>query len=99
MFNIPSVTPPKHHVERIQWSEECNIAFETLKKLFSQSPILKHPDQKIDKILGCRRNKSGTQYLVRWKGFPDIEATWVNTQDIQADRLIANYHNMHRENK
>ena len=31
------------------------------------------------------------QYLVKWKGYPDTNNQWINTQDMSADEAIAEF--------
>lgn len=37
---------------------------------------VEHPEYEVDKILGSRLVKGGTQYLVRWKGYGAFDDTW-----------------------
>uniref|UniRef100_A0A2D4IPV6 Gypsy retrotransposon integrase-like protein 1 n=1 Tax=Micrurus lemniscatus lemniscatus TaxID=129467 RepID=A0A2D4IPV6_MICLE len=46
----------------------------------------------IDKILDVRITRNQVKYLVKWKGYPQTEATWVKAQDIKADKLIQQFH-------
>ena len=45
--------------------------------------IVKGEDEhyKVETILNVRPtpNKCGTQYLVKWKGYPDLENSWIPT--------------------
>ncbi len=35
------------------------------------------------------------QYLIKWKGYPESDNTWEPVDNVQAPRLIRNYHLMH----
>lgn len=39
-----SAATKPHPNQPLQWTMECQRAFETLKALFIQEPILRHPD-------------------------------------------------------
>ena len=38
------------------------------------------------------RRKRKRQYLVKWKGYPASENSWVDEQDLHSDELLADYH-------
>lgn len=46
----------------------------------------------IDKVLDSRWHRGKLQYLVRWKGFPENEASWVLARDVNANRLLRRFH-------
>jgi len=51
---------------------------------------------KIEKILTSRptQNQKSTQYLVKWKGYPDSENSWLPTKELQSAReLLKQFHN------
>ena len=48
----------------------------------------------IEKILQARptRNKKSTQYLVKWKGYPDSENSWLPARELtHAQELVRNF--------
>uniref|UniRef100_A0A2D4Q1B5 Chromo domain-containing protein n=1 Tax=Micrurus surinamensis TaxID=129470 RepID=A0A2D4Q1B5_MICSU len=75
-----------HPVFHVDLLKECCTPDEPC---VTQIPV---EHMEIDKILDCRETRNQTKYLVRWKGFPDSEASWVDVQDIRADELITQYH-------
>uniref|UniRef100_A0A2D4LY82 Gypsy retrotransposon integrase-like protein 1 n=3 Tax=Micrurus spixii TaxID=129469 RepID=A0A2D4LY82_9SAUR len=82
-----------HPVFHINLLKEC-IARDT-----SQTPIPNVPQNhmEIDKILNARKYRNHMQYLVRWKGYPEAEASWVKAKDINANKLIKQFHERHPE--
>ncbi|XP_060549443.1 uncharacterized protein LOC117670025 isoform X2 [Pantherophis guttatus] len=49
----------------------------------------------VQRILDSRWHRGRLQYLIKWKGYPLSEASWVKSANIQADRLIAKFHADH----
>jgi len=50
---------------------------------------------KIERILTSRptRNRKSTQYLVKWKGYPDSENSWLPAKELQsACKLLKQFH-------
>lgn len=43
-------------------------------------------------IIDSRIHHKTLQYLIRWKGYPDSDATWVKEKDIDAPRALRKYH-------
>lgn len=43
-------------------------------------------------IMDSRYSKGTLKYLVRWRGYPDSEASWVRCNDVLAPRLIRRFH-------
>lgn len=41
----------------------------------------------IDKVLDSQLHQGQLQYLVRWKGYPSTDASWVGEKDMKAPRL------------
>lgn len=46
----------------------------------------------IQEILDSRYHRKTLQYLVRWKGYPDIESSWVRHTDVNATKLIKRFY-------
>jgi hypothetical protein len=46
----------------------------------------------VEEILDSRFFRRKLQYLVAWKGFGYEENTWTNADDIEADRLVKEFH-------
>ncbi|KAK9406121.1 hypothetical protein NXF25_004895 [Crotalus adamanteus] len=46
----------------------------------------------VQEVLDSRRRYGKVQYLLRWKGYPLSDATWVEEGDINAPRLIRAFH-------
>jgi hypothetical protein len=51
----------------------------------------------VERVLDHRKDKSGTSYLIRWRGFGPQDDSWVAEKDLQADRCLAEY-KRHLEN-
>lgn len=49
-FSTPITQTTRLHT-RIQWSSEAQTAFDTLKSLFTSTPILQHPDPALPYVL------------------------------------------------
>ena len=47
-------------------------------------------EYKVEKILDSRKfsKRHKLQYLVKWKGYPDLENQWVNKDDIFTDEAL-----------
>ena len=51
-----------------------------------------HEKYEVEGILSHRRRRGKTQYLVKWKGYGDLENTWQTEQDLQkAQELLQEY--------
>ena len=61
-----------HVVKEISDTEK---QFEIIKSRH-ESVLAGHPGSEVDWILGSRFGKTGTEFLVRWKGFGDYENSW-----------------------
>ncbi|KAK9395409.1 hypothetical protein NXF25_018770 [Crotalus adamanteus] len=46
----------------------------------------------VQEVLDSRVRRGRVQYLLRWKGYPLTDATWVGEEDINAPRLIRAFH-------
>ena len=40
-------------------------------------------EYEVDQILDHRHGKRRRQYLVKWKGYPELEATWEKASDLK----------------
>lgn len=45
-------------------------------------------EYKIEEILDSKVTRGQLKYLIKWKGYPYEEASWVNKDNVQAPRLI-----------
>ena len=50
-------------------------------------------EYKIEEVLQSCKNGRGhkVQYLVKWKGYPDLENQWVDWDDLHADEALADF--------
>ena len=50
-------------------------------------------EYEIEEILQSRKFGRGrkVQYLVKWKGYPDLENQWVNWDDLHAEEALADF--------
>src|SRR6266567_8875663 len=46
----------------------------------------------VEEIINDRTFRRKKQYLVKWQGYPMTDNTWVNAQDLNAPRLLEEYH-------
>lgn len=46
----------------------------------------------INEILDSRIHRGKLKYLIRWKGYPYEEASWVPPEDVNANRLFRQFH-------
>ncbi len=70
-----------------QVSQENSTGQQELHSAAPQPELLKQPD----KLLNRRLTGSGWQYLIRWKGLPTEEDTWVQKSEIPQE-LLARFH-------
>ena len=42
-----------------------------------------HEEFEVESILAYRKYRGKSQYLIKWKGYPDHENTWLYTKDLQ----------------
>ncbi|KAH8981474.1 hypothetical protein EDB86DRAFT_3087068 [Lactarius hatsudake] len=56
-------------------------------------PVDSEEEYKVERILDsrCFGRSRKLQYLVKWKGYPDLENQWVNKDDVFADEAIVEY--------
>ncbi len=46
----------------------------------------------LEEIINDHTFRQKKQYLVKWQGYPMSDNTWVNAQDLNAPRLLEEYH-------
>lgn len=76
---IPS-SPPTYRIKAINGEAILGIFYEPeLQKVYHESN-----EYEIEKILKTRKSRGGTtEYLVKWKGYPAEQASWVVEKDIK----------------
>lgn len=78
---------PVFHSSLLKPLEESNI-----------QPLLQPPGSVvgdhyvIDQVLDSQLHRGKLQYLVRWKGYPTTDASWVVDKDMGATRLLRRFH-------
>ena len=52
----------------------------------------------VDKILDTRvfGHKRKKQYLVSWMGYPQLENSWINKEDLNANELLVEFNSKHK---
>lgn len=61
---------------------------------FSQPPpelIDGEEEYEVEEIITDRKKRRKKQFLVKWKGYPSSENSWVNEQDLNAPELLEEY--------
>ena len=53
------------------------------------------PQYEVESILDSRLHRGKLQYLVHWKGYGYEENSWVEESDVNAPRLIKEFHRRH----
>lgn len=61
----------------------------------SQTGPVKGNQYEVEGILDSRCRRGKLQYLVKWKGYPFEDASWVGVTDLHADRLVKQFHSRH----
>ena len=58
-------------------------------------------EYKVEKVLvsRCKGQRKKLQYLIKWKGYPDLDNKWVNHKDMLADDEVRKYHKRVIEDK
>jgi hypothetical protein len=62
---------------------------------FPQPPpdlIEEEEEYEVEEIVADRTCRRIQQYLIRWKGYPSSENSWVNAKDLHAPELLKEYH-------
>ena len=49
-------------------------------------------EYEVEDIIADRTHRRIRQYLIKWKGYPSSENTWVNAKDLHAPELLKDYH-------
>ena len=49
-------------------------------------------EYEVEEIISDRMIRRKRQYLVKWKGYPSSENSWVAAQDLHAPQLLKDYH-------
>jgi Chromo (CHRromatin Organisation MOdifier) domain/Integrase p58, C-terminal domain len=52
-------------------------------------------EYEVEEIVSDQRHgrSCSLQYLIKWKGYPQSENSWVNAKDVHAPQLVKEYHN------
>jgi hypothetical protein len=66
-------------------------------KLISVPDVYLEEHYEVEKILQHRGPAAARSYLVKWKGYPDSDNSWVAADDFQAPQLIKAYWNQRRQ--
>jgi len=49
-------------------------------------------EYEVEEIRDKRKRRNKTEYLIKWKGYSEVENTWVRAEDIHAPELLTQYH-------
>ncbi|CAA94152.1 Chromobox protein homolog hpl-1 [Caenorhabditis elegans] len=45
----------------------------------------------VEKVLNKRLTRGGSEYYIKWQGFPESECSWEPIENLQCDRMIQEY--------
>ena len=81
---------PTFHVSLLKPFHEDTRRPERQQVLRPQPELVgNHEEYEVEAILKCRNNvKRGKEYLVKWKGYHEKEATWVPSKDMENAREL-----------
>ena len=68
---------------------------DSYEEAFPQPPpdlIEGQEEYEVEEIISDRMIRRKCQYLVKWKGYPSSENSWVAAQDLHAPQLLKDYH-------
>src|SRR5712675_3250206 len=49
-------------------------------------------EYEVEEIRDKRKRRNKTEHLIKWKGYSEVENTWVRAEDIHDPELLAQYH-------
>ena len=86
---------PVIHISRLKPYYEFKSEFPTRKKEQPPpKPEIKegYYEYEVEKILGKRKKRGSTQYLIKWKGYPTEESTWEPERNLRnAQKIIQDF--------
>jgi Chromo (CHRromatin Organisation MOdifier) domain len=87
---------PVFHVDLLTWYQETDAHGPNYEKP-PPKIIEGEPEWEVEKIINSRLHGRGKklQFLVRWKGFPSSEDSWVPESDLSAPDLLENFYTTH----
>eukprot|EP00733_Pompholyxophrys_punicea_P001101 Pompholyxophrys_punicea_v1_NODE_480_length_1864_cov_10.111664.p1 type:complete len:385 gc:universal NODE_480_length_1864_cov_10.111664:1756-602(-) len=77
--SIESIDPPSYKIETISGHVEPRIYYEP-ELLPAQEPN----NRRVEKILQTRGNDADKEYLVKWVGYSDKDASWIKASDLNS---------------
>ena len=111
---VQVMSPVNYHLELpMQWSIHPVFHIDLLtpyRETPTHGPNYQRPppdlvdreeEYKVERILDSRRfgRRRKLQYLVKWKGYPDLENQWVNKDDVFADKALQEFKTLNPASK